>query len=143
MALTPTRGRQQIVLSVAPCSPVAKKRAHCSSNLKNRNTNNLAVFSTNTLCPRFRVWKLEYCTKNCQRKRAHSPINYWIGLSLPDRWGYSSGARRWPLACHWYSAYSSVIFFSFGVTTENQGFEYWDDELYVLSLNDYTENVES
>jgi len=34
-------------------------------------------------------------------------------------------------------------FFSFGVTTENQGFEYWDDELYVLSLNDYTENVES
>lgn len=32
-------------------------------------------------------------------------------------------------------------YFSFGVTTENQGFEYWDDELYVLSLNDYTENL--
>jgi len=32
-------------------------------------------------------------------------------------------------------------FFSFGVSTENQGFEYWDDELYVLSLNDYTENL--
>lgn len=32
-------------------------------------------------------------------------------------------------------------YFSFGVATENQGFEYWDDELYVLSLNDYTENL--
>ena len=32
-------------------------------------------------------------------------------------------------------------FFSFGVTAENQGFEFWDDELYVLSLNDYTENL--
>lgn len=31
-------------------------------------------------------------------------------------------------------------YFSFGVTAENQGFEYWDDELYVLSLNDYTES---
>lgn len=32
-------------------------------------------------------------------------------------------------------------YFSFGVTEENQGFEFWDDELYVLSLNDYTENL--
>lgn len=32
-------------------------------------------------------------------------------------------------------------FFSFGVTAESPGFEYWDDELYVLSLNDYTENL--
>ncbi len=33
-------------------------------------------------------------------------------------------------------------YFSFGVTAENQGFEYWDDELYVLSLNDYTESLD-
>lgn len=32
-------------------------------------------------------------------------------------------------------------FFSFGVATETPGYEYWDDELYVLSLNDYTENL--
>lgn len=32
-------------------------------------------------------------------------------------------------------------YFSFGVTGEIQGFEYWDDELFVLSLNDYTESL--
>lgn len=32
-------------------------------------------------------------------------------------------------------------FYSFGITTENPGFDYWDDELYMLSLNDYTENL--
>lgn len=32
-------------------------------------------------------------------------------------------------------------FFSFGITAENPGFDYWDDELYMLSLNDYTENL--
>lgn len=31
-------------------------------------------------------------------------------------------------------------FFSFGVGLENDGFAYWDDELTMLSLNDYTEN---
>lgn len=31
-------------------------------------------------------------------------------------------------------------FFSFGVDLENDGFAYWDDELTMLSLNDYTEN---
>ncbi len=33
-------------------------------------------------------------------------------------------------------------YFSFGVIAESQGFEYWDDELYVLSLNDYTESLD-
>ena len=31
-------------------------------------------------------------------------------------------------------------FFSFGIGLENDGFAYWDDELTMLSLNDYTEN---
>jgi hypothetical protein len=31
-------------------------------------------------------------------------------------------------------------FYSFGVNVQSEGFEYWDDELYMLSLNDYTEN---
>ena len=32
-------------------------------------------------------------------------------------------------------------YFSFGVFFEENGFEYWDDELYMLSLNDYSENL--
>lgn len=32
-------------------------------------------------------------------------------------------------------------FFSFGISNESPGFDYWDDELYMLSLNDYTENL--
>lgn len=32
-------------------------------------------------------------------------------------------------------------FFSFGVEIEIDGFETWDDELYMLSLNDYSENL--
>ena len=32
-------------------------------------------------------------------------------------------------------------FFSFGVGLENDGFAYWDDELTMLSLSDYTENT--
>lgn len=32
-------------------------------------------------------------------------------------------------------------FYSFGVGVQSEGFEYWDDELYMLSLNDYTENL--
>ena len=31
--------------------------------------------------------------------------------------------------------------FSFGISDSSDGFEYWDDELYMLSLNDYTENL--
>ncbi|NQV70372.1 MAG: hypothetical protein HQ498_10135 [Pseudohongiella sp.] len=31
-------------------------------------------------------------------------------------------------------------FFSFGIALENDGFAYWDDELTMLSLNEYTEN---
>ncbi|PCJ22467.1 MAG: hypothetical protein COA96_14395 [SAR86 cluster bacterium] len=32
-------------------------------------------------------------------------------------------------------------FYSFGVDLGNDGFAYWDDELIMLSLNDYTENL--
>ena len=32
-------------------------------------------------------------------------------------------------------------FYNFGIDLNSEGFEYWDDELYVLSLNDYTENL--
>lgn len=32
-------------------------------------------------------------------------------------------------------------FYNFGVGLQGEGFEYWDDELYILSLNDYTENL--
>ena len=32
-------------------------------------------------------------------------------------------------------------FYNFGVDLNSEGFEYWDDELYMLSLNDYTENL--
>lgn len=33
-------------------------------------------------------------------------------------------------------------YFSFGVAVESPGFDTWGDELYMLSLNDYTENLE-
>ena len=32
-------------------------------------------------------------------------------------------------------------FYNFGVGLQGESFEYWDDELYILSLNDYTENL--
>ena len=32
-------------------------------------------------------------------------------------------------------------FFSFGIGMENDGFSYWEDELTMLSLNDYSENL--
>lgn len=74
--------------------------------------------------------------------RNHSPVDRVLDWLLPAN---LFGPQLWrPAMVACLPLVFGILvgnYFSFGVVTENRGFQYWDDELYVLSLNDYTENL--
>lgn len=74
--------------------------------------------------------------------RSASPVDQFLQWLLPTG---SVGKQLWRpamVACL-PLVFGIVIgnFYNFGVGLRSEGFEYWDDELYMLSLNDYTENL--
>ena len=74
--------------------------------------------------------------------RYSSPIDQFLEWLLPTG---SVGKQLWrPAMVACLPLVVGIVignFYNFGVGLRSEGFEYWDDELYMLSLNDYTENL--
>ena len=73
--------------------------------------------------------------------RADSPLDQLLDWLLPDS-GFVSLIWQ-PIAAACLPLVFGIVlgnFYSFGVTFESDEMEYWEDELTMLSLNNYSEN---